>query len=273
MKLGFVPLCALTAMAILFGLIMVTSCGDDDDDDGGGALESFCETYVEYLYRCDLPNLDQMGGPLDEEEGRARCEERFAEHSSSWLSCTRECMVTDNLCYGECIYDCDEELEFADTWKDGETDLLWQVNAEAKLSWEQAQNYCANLELGGHDDWRVPTIDELRSLVRGCPLTVTGGECDVTTSCTQEDDCLNAMCEGCVSWEGTHPWGYYLPKEINPYLPGGDDHCDIVWSATAAKLEDNEDPFQWIVDFVDGHLNYDTVEYAEDCVRCVRNAK
>jgi hypothetical protein len=32
-------------------------------------------------------------------------------------------------------------------------------------NWDQASIYCANLHLGGHDDWRLPTKDELKSLV------------------------------------------------------------------------------------------------------------
>ncbi len=32
------------------------------------------------------------------------------------------------------------------------------------LDWEGAKSYCQNLNLGGHSDWRLPTIQELEKL-------------------------------------------------------------------------------------------------------------
>jgi len=31
--------------------------------------------------------------------------------------------------------------------------------------WKEANSYCENLVLGGRDDWRLPTAEELKSLV------------------------------------------------------------------------------------------------------------
>jgi hypothetical protein len=52
------------------------------------------------------------------------------------------------------------------TVTDTSTGLMWQKETpdDAK-TWEQALSYCENLTLGGHTDWRLPTIKELRSLV------------------------------------------------------------------------------------------------------------
>ena len=49
-----------------------------------------------------------------------------------------------------------------------EDNLMWQDNKSAKSvvkDWQGAINYCQNLNLGGYTNWRLPNINELRSLV------------------------------------------------------------------------------------------------------------
>ena len=55
-----------------------------------------------------------------------------------------------------------------DMVKDSQTALQWQDDSEAKTvgkNWSDAIDHCENLSLGGHDDWRLPNINELRSIV------------------------------------------------------------------------------------------------------------
>ena len=51
------------------------------------------------------------------------------------------------------------------TVTDTSTGLTWQKASSSGNTWEQALAYCESLNLGGHTDWRLPTIKELRSLV------------------------------------------------------------------------------------------------------------
>ena len=48
------------------------------------------------------------------------------------------------------------------------------------MKWEEAAKYCLELNEGGSNNWRVPTIDELRTLVQDCGTTKKGGTCGVT---------------------------------------------------------------------------------------------
>ena len=50
-------------------------------------------------------------------------------------------------------------------WEDSATGLLWTVKDNGSdMNWNQARNYCENLTLDGHTDWRLPSIDELKTL-------------------------------------------------------------------------------------------------------------
>jgi hypothetical protein len=54
------------------------------------------------------------------------------------------------------------------TVTDTETGLMWQQGEGGFMNWETALSYCENLvfpENQGYDDWRLPNINELQSLV------------------------------------------------------------------------------------------------------------
>ena len=49
---------------------------------------------------------------------------------------------------------------------DKETGLVWaKAPDQALRSWQAAMDYCTSLSLGGRKGWRLPTIEELGSLV------------------------------------------------------------------------------------------------------------
>ncbi|UMB59650.1 DUF1566 domain-containing protein [Lutibacter sp. A80] len=51
------------------------------------------------------------------------------------------------------------------TITDNNTGLMWeQIPTTDEFTWEEAKEYCENLELGGYDDWRLPSLKELYSV-------------------------------------------------------------------------------------------------------------
>jgi hypothetical protein len=52
-----------------------------------------------------------------------------------------------------------------DTVTDNCTGLMWQRSTANPMSWQEALQYCEDLNFSGHDDWRLPNTFELYSLV------------------------------------------------------------------------------------------------------------
>jgi len=60
------------------------------------------------------------------------------------------------------------------TWTDPATGLMWTKKENSSnpnftkeggdVDWQQATDYCRNLRLAGHSDWRLPAIDELQGI-------------------------------------------------------------------------------------------------------------
>lgn len=102
---------------------------------------------------------------------------------------------------------------------DPATGLCWQDPPTPRdLTWDQAVRHCSVSRVGGLSagSWRVPTLDELRSLIRGCPATEAEGPCGFTDSCldlqcgVEGDACLG--CEPANGGPGRS--GAYWPEWI-----------------------------------------------------------
>ena len=58
------------------------------------------------------------------------------------------------------------------TVKDQTTGLIWAAQDNgANLTWSGALAYCKNYSAGGHDDWRMPTPEELATLYKASKET------------------------------------------------------------------------------------------------------
>jgi len=108
----------------------------------------------------------------------------------------------------------DNNDEPQEVWVDPKTGFMWQIRKYYYSSHSQydCEKYCDKLKWGNYHDWRMPSISELRSLIRGCPYTETGGECGVTDDCLSEEDCWSDICSSaCESGGGPGEDGAYMP--------------------------------------------------------------
>lgn len=66
------------------------------------------------------------------------------------------------------------------------------------VPWAAAGTYCTSNAAGLPGvGWRLPSISELRSIIRGSAGTVTGGACAVTDQCLSATDCFSyGACAG-----------------------------------------------------------------------------
>ena len=147
-------------------------------------------------------------------------------------------------------------------WTDSKTGLIWQVNAAGAMNWSQAKGYCADLVLCGFLDWHLPSIGELRTLIRGCPATVHGGSCNVEEGDCLASSCKDDSCDGCSSGQGPADSGCYWPTAMQ-------GTCSSYWSSSL--VEDLGDR-AWRVVFNDGYVGHDGDVSYDGPVRCVRDA-
>jgi hypothetical protein len=49
---------------------------------------------------------------------------------------------------------------------DNITNLMWSRKTLGKMAWQEAINYCKHLKLGGYSDWRLPSKEELETLIK-----------------------------------------------------------------------------------------------------------
>ena len=145
-------------------------------------------------------------------------------------------------------------------WTDLTSGLTWQnPPADSGMSWSLAKQYCVNLDTdaGG---WHLPIIGELRTLIRGCPATETGGSCNVEESDCMAWSCRDGSCNGCSGNQGPAN-GCYWPDEMQ-------GTCGWYWSSSAVE---DSGGYAWNVYFDSGYVNGNAVLY-DVHVRCVRDA-
>lgn len=154
-----------------------------------------------------------------------------------------------------------DAIDAAPTWEDdtsGST-LIWQTtDAGRSYDLNGATVYCEGLSLGGATDWRLPTISELRSLVRGCLSLTIGGACGVSDGCLSYSSCLGG-CDVCSAGDGPGADGCHWDATLY-------GTCSWYWSSSPST---DHTGLAWYLDFERGEVSSHTVGLAGR-VRCVR---
>ena len=153
--------------------------------------------------------------------------------------------------------------EIAGTWLDPATGLRWQEPpSDQTMSASKAATYCSGLELGGLTDWRLPTVGELRGLIRGCDKTVVGGTCKVGDSCVQSTCGGLFDCLGCGVNGGPNQGCYWPDALTGP--------CTWYWSGTKVVGAMGGTTW-WAALYEDGSLRQSLeLSVTKNNVRCVR---
>ncbi|RWX44235.1 hypothetical protein H206_02231 [Candidatus Electrothrix aarhusensis] len=124
--------------------------------------------------------------------------------------------------------------------------------------WQEAKDYCDNLVLGGYSDWRLPTKDELKSLV-----VCTNGTPTPLADSPDEP-------YGCGNNNGGNDGSYDVPT-IDPSF---ECQPEFYWSSTPKEVTDTSPlaskELAWGVYFYYGYAAGKNPNTVHAYVRCVR---
>lgn len=137
---------------------------------------------------------------------------------------------------------------------DDENYLIWSKKATDTMKWANAQTYCEKLTEGGFDDWRLPTISELRTLILNCPGSMPDGNCKVKDP-------------GCLSLKACYTDATCSCSEDSSGKYSVFGETDILWSSSTRS---DADTSRWRVDFDSAKPYSLNKELDYGTVRCVR---
>lgn len=239
----------LLLLAVVLALGLFTGCGGNDEADT-------CTKFCKKLFSCN---------DLDNSICSDMCEQAPNLYPSSWYCCLRysDC-DTFQPCQESGGSMCPDDTPDPDPteapWYDSSSGLTWQnPPADGHIPWQAAKDYCSSLTHGGYSDWRLPTTNELRSLIRGCPATEKDGSCGVTDSCLSQDFCRDNSCNGCSQNQDPAVNGCCWPSSLS-------GRCYHYWSSSPREDVGGS---AWRVNFDYGYVDVNFVGL-DASARCVR---
>jgi hypothetical protein len=138
--------------------------------------------------------------------------------------------------------------------------INYGYNGRSTVSWLDKAIQCRESTEGGISKWRIPTIDEVRTLLTSSENLKTGGDCHVTNECFDyaSEECFNeGMCTPEEETEGEIIWSSLF--DYSGYLTG-----------TFTSLQD--DGYVWFVNLRNGSLERKAVgdNYTHES-RCIKD--
>ena len=194
-------------LTILVPLFVIIGCGDSSQSRKDGELYGNCysnETCNEGL-ECDTEHNTCVKEKVSENEETTDIDQDNSEISDSETP--------------------------GGNWQDPKTGLIWsnRYSVEELSTLDDVLAFCEDLVEGGFSDWKMPTIDELRTLIRNCSNTEPYGICSIS----EENGSLEY--EGDDRWicdcEWKNEWTQQVEKDEFIYDNGG----------YYSKLGDNQD--------------------------------
>ncbi len=110
------------------------------------------------------------------------------------------------------------------TISDLATGLMWQTADDGNTrSWQDAISYCENLDVSGYNDWRLPNIKELQSIVdySKSPATSNSPAINSLFSCTEITDPDGNPGQYGYYWSGTTHLTGTQPGDHAAYIAFG----------------------------------------------------
>ena len=218
---------------------------DMDTDSGDSTPDSNTDTDTTPTSRCDPNPCLNVANSTKEciETGdmtySCKCESGYTWNGS-------QCRSNSTLSLPEC------SPTSATPCIDSSSGLIWSAKADSSKDWSNANSYCYSHAEGGYTGWHLPTIDELRTLIKNCPdAEMPNGDCGVKGSCLSSY-CIDSSC-GCS------------PDSTGKYSKFGE--TGYFWSSSDRYDDSN---YAWSVDFDLGGVLYNRkINHLN--VRCVRS--
>lgn len=121
--------------------------------------------------------------------------------------------------------------------------------AKINYTYAEVQSHCAQLSFRGFSDFRIPSIDDVRTLASGCANTVVGGSCPLSSAdeCTSEDcGYQSPACTSCIG--GPNATGPHNRQYCRAELSA----CVVGWTST--ECSDCPAGHRWFYGVINGNF-------------------